>query len=95
MNKKELIVLFDNIITQISLTKEISNKQYALLATIFPLILNPALEILDNGKIIKFICQDSKRSFIRVREPSTKIVNNTFGDLPKFGGCSVLTGVDE
>jgi hypothetical protein len=56
MNKKELAVLLDNAFIQISEKKNISNDQYALLATLFPLVLNSALDILDNGKITKFIC---------------------------------------
>jgi hypothetical protein len=56
MNKKELVSLLDKVFLTISAKKEISNELYALLVTAFPLVLNPALDILDNGKVTHFIC---------------------------------------
>lgn len=35
----------------------------------FGTVLSPAFEILDQGKVTKFVCQQSKRSFFRVKEP--------------------------
>jgi len=36
----------------------------------FPTVIAAALDILDNGKVTKFVCQQSRRCFYRVREPS-------------------------
>lgn len=35
----------------------------------FGTVLSPALEILDQGKVTKFVCQQSKRCFYRIKEP--------------------------
>ena len=35
----------------------------------FGTVLSPALEILDQGKVTKFVCQKSHRHFYRVKEP--------------------------
>ena len=41
-----------------------------VLTNMFPNVLTPALQILDQGKVTKFVCEKSKRSFYRVKEPA-------------------------
>ena len=38
----------------------------ASLTSMLPTVLNSALHILDYGKVTKFICEESRRSFYRV-----------------------------
>jgi hypothetical protein len=76
MNKSEAVVLFNALLTQVKSEKEISAEASAILTAMFPEVINPALEILDNGKVIKLECQDSKRYLYRVKEPSSKTRSN-------------------
>ena len=46
----------------------LSEKTLAVLTSMLPTILNSALHILDQGKVTKFICIDSRRCFYRVQE---------------------------
>lgn len=48
---------------------QISQQSFATLAAMFGTVLSPALEILDQGKVTKFVCQQSRRHFFRVKEP--------------------------
>ena len=40
----------------------------ATLSSFLPTVLNSALHIVDHGKVTKFVCVESKRSFLRVQE---------------------------
>lgn len=71
MNRLEACSLINATLQRITSEKKISTEAYAILITIFPTVIAPALEIIDNGKVTKIICQESKRFFYRVREPST------------------------
>ncbi len=46
----------------------ISQKAFSMLVSMFATVINPALEILDNGKVTRFVCENSKREFYRVKE---------------------------
>ena len=46
----------------------ISQQAYAVLASVFPTVLTAALEILDHGKVTRFVTQESRREFYRVKE---------------------------
>ena len=48
----------------------LSTETLLTLSSLFPSVLNSALHILDHGKVIKFVCQDSRRHFFRVQESS-------------------------
>ena len=41
-----------------------------VLTNMFPNVLTHSLQILDQGKVTKFVCQNSRRSFYRVKEPA-------------------------
>ena len=68
MNHRDLLTLLDSaVLPQLRQHKppSISPEAYALLVTMFPNILAATLDILDNGRVTKFVCQLSKRSFYR------------------------------
>ena len=42
---------------------------FAVLTSMFATILAPTLDILDHGKVTKFVCKSTHRAFYRVKEP--------------------------
>ena len=47
----------------------ISMEAFAVLTSMFGVILAPSLDILDHGKVTKFVCSKSGRAFYRIKEP--------------------------
>ena len=39
-----------------------------MLVSLFATVISAALEILDNGRVTRFVCENSKREFFRVKE---------------------------
>ncbi len=76
MERSELTQLLTLVLQKISTAKTIETDSYAILVTLFPTIIAPALEILDNGRITKLVCQKSKRYFYLVKDPSSSLPNN-------------------
>lgn len=70
MNRTELLSLLQVTLDRISKDKTISNESYAILITCFPIVIAPTLDILDNGKVTKIVCEKSRRSFYKVKESS-------------------------
>ena len=56
MNKQEAVVLLNQVLNRVYTDKEITNEASAVLFSLFPLVMSPALEILDTGKVTKFVC---------------------------------------
>ena len=63
-----------------------------VLTNMFPTILPQALAILDQGKVIRFQCEKSSRTFFRVKEPSQQKEKDAlpiyFDVLQDFCFCS-------
>lgn len=53
MNRQEACSLLNVALSRISQDKCISQEVYAILVTMFPTVIAPALDILDNGKVTK------------------------------------------
>jgi len=60
------------VLAKVKEEKQISLESSAILSSMFSTIISPALEILDNGKVIKLESQESKRHFYRVKDPPNK-----------------------
>lgn len=73
MNRLEACSLLKVALNRIAQAKSIPQDIYPLLVTMFPTVIAPALEILDNGKVTKIQCKDCRgRYFYRVKEPTNK-----------------------
>jgi len=72
MDKFELNTLLNLVLGKIANLGTIDTELYSLLVTIFPTIIAPALDIIDNGRITKLICQKSGRSFHKVKENASQ-----------------------
>ena len=59
------------VLEKVSLSKTLEPDVYAMLITLFPTIIAPALEIIDSGRITKLVCQKSKRFFYLVKDPGS------------------------
>lgn len=59
----------------------ISMEAFAVLTSMFGVILAPTLDILDHGKVTKFVCSKSGRAFYRIKEPAQS--SNNAGDRNK------------
>ena len=46
----------------------LSEESLNVLSSMLPTVINSSLHILDYGKVTKFICVDSRRTFYRVQE---------------------------
>jgi len=53
MNRIEACSVLNVALNRIQIEGNISNEIYALLVTMFPTVIAPTLEILDNGKVTK------------------------------------------
>lgn len=65
--------LFDQIATESKAHPDadhpvLSQASLNTLITLFPSVAHSALHILDQGKVTKFICKDSRRVLYRVKE---------------------------
>ena len=69
MDCTEILQLLSLVLNKITQAKTIEQEVYAMLVTMFPTIIAPALEIIDHGKITKLICQKSRRHFYLVKDP--------------------------
>ena len=47
-----------------------------MLSSLFPTVLSACLEILDDGKVTRFVTQNSKREFYRVKDSRKNDQNN-------------------
>ena len=56
---------------------KIDQRSFAVLTAIFPTVLNASLEILDNGKVTRFVTKDARREFYRVKEVSKQHEKNS------------------
>ena len=72
MEKSELKALLEQVLTRIRQARTIETEVYALLVTLFPTVLAPALDIIDHGRITKLVCQKSRRTFHKVKEIASK-----------------------
>jgi hypothetical protein len=70
MDRQEIGQLLDLSLLKVREQKTIDTDVYALLVTLFPTIIAPALDIIDHGRITKLVCQRSRRSFYLVKDPS-------------------------
>ena len=68
MDRPDLSQLLDLVLDRVSKARTLDTELYHLLVTLFPTVLAPALEILDNGRITKLVCYQSKRHFYKVKE---------------------------
>ena len=70
MNYNQTHLVLAQLCTKIKDSKQgLTNEASIVLSNMFPNILAQSLLILDQGRITKFQCQDSGRSFYRVKEP--------------------------
>ena len=69
MDCAEINQLLSLVLKKIKSVKTIEQDVYAMLVTMFPTIISPALEIIDHGRITKLVCQKSKRHFYLVKDP--------------------------
>eukprot|EP00347_Sterkiella_histriomuscorum_P007690 403347945 len=77
MNRQEVCSMLNVALNRVAHEHQISPEIYTLLLTMFPTVIAPTLEILDNGKVTKIQCQDSnQRYFYRVRESSNVVTQN-------------------
>ena len=53
MERTEISGLLDLILEKIAKVKTIDTETYALLVTMFPTIIAPALDIIDNGRVTR------------------------------------------
>ena len=60
-----------------STAPHISMEAFAVLTSMFGVILAPTLDILDHGKVTKFVCSKSQRAFYRVKEPNHSSMNTS------------------
>ena len=56
MDRTELNQVLDLVLEKVRKSRTIETEVYALLVTMFPTIIAPALDIIDNGKITKLVC---------------------------------------
>ena len=76
MNRSESNQLLTEILRQIkheaqnqeSLDPVISQQAFAALSGLYPTVIAATLQILDQGKVTKFVCERSRRTFYRVKE---------------------------
>ena len=68
MERTEISALLDLVLEKIAKVKTIDTETYALLVTMFPSIIAPALDIIDNGRVTRLQCQKTKRRFHKVKE---------------------------
>ena len=78
MNKQEANQLLEDVCVQIrkeSLDRTaekgdqmISQQAFTVLTSLFATVMSATLEILDNGRVTRFVCENSKREFFRVKE---------------------------
>ena len=68
MERSEFNSLLDLVLLKITKARTIEPEVYAFLVTLFPTIIAPTLDIIDNGRITKFVCQKSRRYFYKVKE---------------------------
>ena len=71
MDYKQSLAILDQVCERIHSNEpaQMSKDDSIVLSNLFPHVLAPALAILDQGRVTKFVCQESKRVFFRVREP--------------------------
>ena len=56
MDSAEIGQLLDLVLQRVTQARTIEKDVYAMLVTMFPTIIAPALEIIDHGKITKLVC---------------------------------------
>ncbi len=56
MDRKELGQVLDMVLVKVRVSKTIETEVYALMVTLFPTIIAPALDIIDNGRITRLVC---------------------------------------
>ena len=70
MDRSEISQLLSLVLQRVGEAKTIEQEVYAMLVTMFPTIIGPALEIIDHGKITRLVCQKSRRHFYIVKDPN-------------------------
>ena len=71
MDRAELSELLNLVLEKIKESKTIEQDAYVMLVSMFPTIIAPALEIIDQGRITKLVCSKSRRHFYMVKDPSS------------------------
>ena len=98
MQRHESQQLVDALFTQIAKESRVapdsehptlSESSLETLISLFPSVAYSALHIVDQGKVTKFICQQSKRVLYRVKEPQAQGAQ-TGEAVPMATHCDVL-----
>ena len=83
MNYNQTHLLLSQLCQKIKENKKgLTNEASIVLSNMFPNILSQSLLILDQGRVTKFQCQDSGRSFYRVKEPASSQIEKRKSDQP-------------